>query len=58
MSLYECYKEELQRLKPPSFCCIYVAVETATHKDSRVVTQTLKPRPSLIPAFLFAISCI
>jgi hypothetical protein len=31
-------KEELQRLKPALSCCVYVAVETATYKDSRVTT--------------------
>jgi len=38
-------KEELQRLKPFLFCELYVAAEAATHKSSRVVTRTLKPRP-------------
>jgi hypothetical protein len=32
-----------QRLKPHSFCEVYVVAKATTHKDSVVLTQTLKP---------------
>src|SRR6266699_4432541 len=36
-------KAKLQRLKPHSFCGVYVVAKATTHKQSRVATQTLKP---------------
>jgi hypothetical protein len=37
-------KAKLQRLKPHSFCGVYVVAEATTHKHSRVSTQTLNTR--------------
>src|SRR5258708_7859101 len=34
-----------QRLKPHSFCRIYVVAKATTHNDSAALTQTLKPMP-------------
>ena len=41
-------EEELQRLKPLGFQAVYVVAKAATHKDSRVLTRTVKPRPTKI----------
>jgi hypothetical protein len=35
------YREpELQRLKPPSICGVYVVAKATTYKDSRLATPT------------------
>ena len=39
-------KSELQRLKPLGFLAVYVVAQATTHKDSRVLTLTLVPRPT------------
>ena len=45
MSLRENYKRGTSAAKAVLILHIYVAVETATYKDSRVLTQTLMPVP-------------
>src|SRR5271156_2446855 len=39
-------KPELQRLKPLGFGVVYVVAKATTHKESCVLTHTLKPRPA------------
>ena len=36
-------RAELQRLKPLGFGAVYVVAKATTHKDSRVLTQSLQP---------------
>src|SRR5271168_4086468 len=36
-------KAELQRLKPLGVGAVYVVAKATTHKDSRVLTQSLQP---------------
>src|ERR1700730_12432428 len=41
-------KTKIQRLKPHSFCGVYVVAEATTHKHSRGATQALLPAPHLV----------
>ena len=43
-------KSRPQRLKPLRLCCVYVVAKAMTHKDSEVLTQTLRGLPSCFHA--------